>query len=74
MKWHEMKWEVILDIHQTFPKVMAIGLWSEGSRSWLLTVRWVASSPTLTAWPTPQRTIRMDPKQLTQKILLQGAK
>lgn len=52
MKWHEMKWEVILDIHQTFPKVMVIKVWTEGSRGRLLTMRCVASSPTLTAWPT----------------------
>lgn len=45
MKWHEMKWEVILDIHQTFPKVVVIEVWTEGSRSRLLTVRCVADPP-----------------------------
>ena len=72
MKWHA--WEVILDSHQTFPKIMVIRLWSEGSRTPTPTLRSVASSLTLTARPTPQRITRMHPKQLMQKILLQGAK
>lgn len=72
MKWHA--WEVILDLHQIFPKIMVIRFWSEDSRSPVPALRSVASSLTLPAWPTLQRLITMQPKQLMQKILLQGAK